>query len=106
MQMEEHRCFRDDLEAQVREHADELDQKRVQLEDALREISDHAFVKSSLEAARDEAEAKLNETQGANKDELQAERVRMQEHLQKAMQQASDLDGRLNAQRLILDDTQ
>lgn len=105
MELEMQKSLREDLETMSRENEGKVEVMRVKLEDAQREIADHSDVKSALEAARDEAEQKYNQMKSSCDDALSTERARIQENYQKAVQKAADIEGRLNGQRVILDET-
>lgn len=104
-QLQEHKAVRDDLEGQVRERDTEVHNLRRDFEDLQREAADHKITIRELEVLRDEAVKKHEEHVTQQEDALSAERKRGEEHLQRVMQQAASLDGRLNGQRMMLEET-
>jgi len=103
--VEEHKALREDVEGQAKEREQELIAVRGELEDLRREAGDHAGTVADLEASRDEIRRKYEDLLASQDETLKAERKRNEEHLERAMQQAAALDGRLSGQRLLLQET-
>jgi len=104
MELLEHKGVREDLEQQHNDREQKLHSLRAELEELQRANDNHEATKSILEAARDEAEKKLEEANSKNDDVAQLQRKQQQEDLHRANAKAAQLDGRLNSQRMMMEE--
>lgn len=104
MQVEEHKCVREDLEQQHAEKEALVDDLRKELEEYQRQVNEHEATKSVLEAARDEAEKALQEHKLTHDAVSKGQTQQQKEALNQANAKAAALDGRLNSQRLMMEE--
>eukprot|EP00928_Gymnodinium_smaydae_P016722 TRINITY_DN16320_c0_g1_i1.p1 TRINITY_DN16320_c0_g1~~TRINITY_DN16320_c0_g1_i1.p1 ORF type:complete len:1135 (-),score=386.87 TRINITY_DN16320_c0_g1_i1:374-3778(-) len=103
---EEHLSAREDLEKAANEHERRHSEVSSQLEDVRRELDTHRGSVAELEAERDEVKRQHDTAKETYEEALVAASQRHEDALKRATQKAADLDGRLNGQRFMMQETQ
>eukprot|EP00927_Polykrikos_kofoidii_P066542 TRINITY_DN62121_c0_g1_i1.p1 TRINITY_DN62121_c0_g1~~TRINITY_DN62121_c0_g1_i1.p1 ORF type:complete len:1139 (+),score=294.47 TRINITY_DN62121_c0_g1_i1:76-3492(+) len=100
----EHRDAHSDLAGQAGIQEKRQQDLMAEVEELRREVDEHSEHRSLLQIERDEIHRTHEEHKAKQEDILRASRKQQQEHLAKVTQNASLLDGRLQGQRMMLEE--